>query len=526
MSDHIGSKWLSNHTGIAPVQPFPVESMIGPGRRTVLAGLVREETYPPPIRPDETIPGHLSFSLKHESVHLEFLSRLFHHIEPSVLEDWIRSEPTGQYARRAGFLYEWLTGKTLDVPGVNVGNYIDALNPDDYLVDGTPIRNPRWRVWDNLLGSPELCPIVRRTDSIKAVEKYDCAKALHELEITFGADVLLRSAVWLTIRESKASFVIEHEGKKVDRIRRFADAMERRCGVDGDPLEVSALTSLQKDILGEATRYGMRQSPVFVGHNDGFVNAVDYIAPHWDDTASLMDGLKVVLNRTRGQSSVLRSAIASFGFVYIHPMADGNGRISRFLVNDVLRRDGAVPAPFILPISATITNSSQERAGYDRALEVLSKPLMARFKGAYKFGSNVVCADGIKTNFEFDAYAEALPAWRYPDLTHQSEYLGHIVQMTIENEMTKEALYLRNMDLARDAVKNWLEGPNTDIDRIIRSIQQQGWMISNSLRKEFPHFANEELARNVIDAVREVMDPRPLPNMTDEETEDVPPGPP
>ena len=40
-----------------------------------------------------------------------------------------------------------------------------------------------------------------------------------------------------------------------------------------------------------------------------------------------------------------RAGIISFGFVYIHPMVDGNGRISRFLINDVLRRDGAVPTP-------------------------------------------------------------------------------------------------------------------------------------------------------------------------------------
>ena len=47
---------------------------------------------------------------------------------------------------------------------------------------------------------------------------------------------------------------------------------------------------------------------------------------------------------TSGLSSVARAALTSFGFVYLHPMTDGNGRISRFLINDVLRRDGALPA--------------------------------------------------------------------------------------------------------------------------------------------------------------------------------------
>jgi Fic family protein len=41
----------------------------------------------------------------------------------------------------------------------------------------------------------------------------------------------------------------------------------------------------------------------------------------------------------------MRSAIAAFGLVFIHPLADGNGRVHRFLINDILRRDGVVKDP-------------------------------------------------------------------------------------------------------------------------------------------------------------------------------------
>jgi Fic family protein len=103
----------------------------------------------------------------------------------------------------------------------------------------------------------------------------------------------------------------------------------------------------------------------------------------------LLSGLQVTMSKTSGAISVLRAAIASFGVVFIHPMADGNGQISRFLVNDVLRRDGAVPAPFILPISATITNSSKERVGYDPALEHFSRPLMQNSPSATHSAPNM-----------------------------------------------------------------------------------------------------------------------------------------
>ncbi|AMC33766.1 hypothetical protein [Janthinobacterium sp. B9-8] len=75
----------------------------------------------------------------------------------------------------------------------------------------------------------------------------------------------------------------------------------------------------------------------------------------------------------------VRAAVAPFGFVYIRQMANGNGRISRFLINDILRRDGLVPAPIILPISATIADSTQARAAYDKVLERFSHRLMRKY---------------------------------------------------------------------------------------------------------------------------------------------------
>lgn len=348
-----------------------------------------------------------------------------------------------------------------------------------------------------------------------------CDAELAKLEREFGADVLMRSVVWLSIKESKASFKIEHEDRHVDRIRRFAAAMDRRCGQDGDPLKLESLSQLQADILGMATRYGLRKSPVIVGHTAGFTNVVDYIAPHWDHTEQMLDGLRTTMVRTKGMPSILRAAIASFGFVYIHPMSDGNGRISRFLVNDVLRRDKAIPEPYIIPISATITDNSRERVAYDRALEVFSKPLMFKYHGHYDFGAGKTYDDGIESDFNFADYADALPAWRYPDLTRQADFLGHVVRMTIEVEMSREASYLRDIERARRNVKDYLEGPNSDIDQIIRSIRDNHWAISNKARKAFPMLEDARLAESVIDAVRAVLDPDYLAITDDERAIDT-----
>lgn len=81
---------------------------------------------------------------------------------------------------------------------------------------------------DNLPGTVEFCPIVHRNADIAALEQYDCARALAALEVEFGAELIRRRAVWLTVKESRASFAIEHEEQQRDRIQRFAAVIDGR----------------------------------------------------------------------------------------------------------------------------------------------------------------------------------------------------------------------------------------------------------------------------------------------------------
>ncbi|MFA7665239.1 MAG: hypothetical protein WCY32_03890 [Burkholderiaceae bacterium] len=174
-----------------------------------------------------------------------------------------------------------------------------------------------------------------------------------------------------------------------------------------------------------------------------------------------------------------------------------------------MRRDAAIPEPFILPVSATITSSVIKRRGYDQVLELFSQPFMRRYAGAWRFGPERRAEDDIRYNLEFDDYEDALSAWRYPDLTDHVEYLADIVCETIEQEMRKEAGYLRRLRLARERVKQVIEGPDTDIDRIIRSVRDNGGKVSNGLAQEFPLLADEATAAELVAALQAVF-PDPL----------------
>lgn len=179
-------------------------------------------------------------------------------------------------------------------------------------------------------------------------------------------------------------------------------------------------------------------------------------------------------------------------------MADGNGRISRFLINDVLRRDGAIPEPFILPVSATITSSTGSRRGYDQLMEVFSKPPMKHYRDQYHFGPETTAEDGIRYDLYFKTYDDAYPTWRYPDLIEHVEYLTHVVDLTINEEMRKEATYLRSIRTARAQIKEIIEGPDSDIDRIIRSVRDNEGRISNKLRKDFTLMDDPEVGQDVV----------------------------
>lgn len=502
MADWIGYKWLAARYGIDTVQAPPVTSEIGPSRRTIHNDHITREIYTANMRPEDTLAAHLTFAIKHEGVHLEFLSRLFARVPEMDIADWMNRERTGQYARRVGFLWEWLMGRELGgVEAVTGGNYVHAINPDTSLTRTQPENHPRWRVRNNLPGSRDFCPTIRRTQAVIEAEGYDCAKQLDALQAEYGTDILMRSAVWLTVKESRASFQIEREADKVDRIQRFAAVMERRCGELLSPLDREALTELQREIIGDKStfsHFGLRKSPVFVGETSGFQEVVHYIAPNWDALDAMLRGMAMFIGHTQGASPIARAAAISFGFVYIHPLADGNGRIHRFLINDSLRRDGAVPKPYILPISATITHKPQDRARYDTVLEWFSRPFMARYSGCYAFKRPVrTYDDQISSNFMFTDYDDALHAWRYLDLTQHVEYLAELIDRTIRLEMREEARLLRAWDNARNAIKEIVEGPNQDIDRIIRAIKGNGGQISNKLAAAFPVLANAGVAASI-----------------------------
>lgn len=131
--------------------------------------------------PHSSLEGHLTFALKYEGLDLAVLKRLFAAAGPEKMADVVRTKPTGRYARRIWFLYEWLTGDRLALPNATQGAYVPAADPQkQWAVEGE--NSSRHRVRNNLPGTPAFCPLIFRT---KRLEKF-VGMNLPEKALAFG----------------------------------------------------------------------------------------------------------------------------------------------------------------------------------------------------------------------------------------------------------------------------------------------------------------------------------------------------
>ena len=95
-------------------------------------GSIIKEIYPLKYWPGEQPGDQLEFVLKYDGINIGILASLFEKMTEQDFPEYVRSKPTGKYARRLWFLYEFLTGKLLVLKDLKQGNYIDLFEPEKY----------------------------------------------------------------------------------------------------------------------------------------------------------------------------------------------------------------------------------------------------------------------------------------------------------------------------------------------------------------------------------------------------------
>ncbi len=141
-------------------------------------------------------------------------------------------------------------------------------------------------------------------------------------------------------KETKSSFAIEGEVPSTDRTMRFVAALGRADHFDtGDK---QAFVDLQNSIVDP--RYAQkdwRTIQNYVGQTaSNYTEIVHFICPKPEDVASLMNGWMRAVARIEDGAvdPICAATLTGFGFVFIHPFEDGNGRIHRFLIHHSLAK--------------------------------------------------------------------------------------------------------------------------------------------------------------------------------------------
>ncbi len=463
-------------------------SPTGTLRRAIQDGRV-ESVYPQSYWPGDGTGDHLEFALKYDGVNLGMLSAIFDVAPADEIVAWISSKPTGKYARRVWFLYEFLTGRELSLPDLTKGNYIELLESDRYYTVAPGRRVQRQRVIDNLLGGKDFCPIIRRTEKLAATEGIDLQKRCIEVMTSYPPELLRRALSYLYNKETKSSFEIENIKPSASRIEKFIGLLE--MAEHRDFCEKSLLIDVQGRIVDSRFRdTDYRANQNYIGQAISYQKQlVHYVCPRPDDLPELMEGLLTAhqVMKEGAVPAIIHAAVISYGFVFMHPFEDGNGRIQRFLIHNILFLRGAIPKGLMFPVSAAMLKNP---ALYDHSLEAFSTPLM-----------RLVEYD-LDDHGEMTVPGETGRLYRYIDMTAQAEALYDFVMLTIEHELVEELDFLANYDRTKQGIQEIVDMPDRLIDLFIQLCLQNNGRLSSSKRESHFGFLTDDELADMENAVR------------------------
>jgi hypothetical protein len=286
----VGLHGLAEELGLKTPLPTVRSEIVAGSRKTTVTEARILEQYPRSYLSylPTGLAGNLRFAMRYEPIDLGVLSAAFDALGVREFENWIRSEPTGIFARRAWYLYELLTGKTLDVPDVAPSGYIDLLD-EDLHITGVAVRVRRQRINDNLLGNRLYCPLVRRTETLRAYVRQDLAKEARSIVEECDPAILARAVHYLFTKETKSSFAIEGEVPSKDRTVRFVAALQNTSTFDASSKE--AFVRLQNSIVDP--RYAQKDwhtTQNFVSQTlPDYSEDVHFVCPKPEDVPKLMD---------------------------------------------------------------------------------------------------------------------------------------------------------------------------------------------------------------------------------------------
>ena len=473
-----GYAHLIDSLDLRTVLPFQLHAVAPNNRREKTSEWV---IHPAPRMPRGTVYDHLVFALKWEGVNLLVLKQVFVKMGAALPRRAIKAHPTSAYARRLCFLYEWLMDDVIEPPERLGGTYVDAVDVKRQYATSRSLNEPRWRVRDNLPGTPAFCPLVAKTQKIERASASDLPGRAKGLTDEVPPELIERAAAFLLLSDSKASFAIESERPSKDRAQLWARVIGRAGQTS---LSWANLEAMQRDLIKDTrfVRLGKRIEEGFVGEhgpfNDPKPQHISARAKDLDDLTAGLIAFDAITGRD-GYPAVLAAASLAFGFVYIHPFADGNGRIHRYLIHHALASQGFTPEGVVFPVSTAIL---ADVVAYRQVLETVSRPLLSVIDWHSTISGNV------------DVVNETADFYRYFDATPHAEFLFDCIERTIEVDLPNELRFLASRDEFHRHGTRIVDMPERTLDLLLHMLRENGGRFSKRMRrKEFEALTEEEV---------------------------------
>lgn len=431
-------------------------------------------SFPSGVAINDTPLGHVEFALRHEGVNLEVLDAAFDKIDPALFVARLREAPNSDPARRACFLWEWMRKQSLGAPVTPTGAYVDLFPSNKYVVARNAIKDPVFRVNNNALGNPDFCPIVKLGAIDNANGVYTLLGQIQSM-ISDPRDAAMyaRAIRHLYLSETRSSFAIEREVPDANKEERFINLLARAGEeeVISEDWLVMLQNAVVKDAFSKEASYRTRQNWLEDGSG-----RMTFLPPPPQSLPQLMRGWESFVNgNDRGIDLSVKIACASFGFVYLHPFMDGNGRLHRFIIHHVLQKSGLIPAGVILPVSASI---SKNEIAYLEVLSAFSKPVTRLWKYRRSDEAPLI-----------DSSPEGRP-YRYFSADREVGFIQQMIQETVVTEIPNELNYLAGYDAAFGEINASMDLPRSDISKLVRMIQGNGGALAAGKRKQFVHLAD------------------------------------
>jgi hypothetical protein len=242
------------------------------------------------------------------------------------------------------------------------------------------------------------------------------------------------------------------------------------------------------------TRAGLRPDGVFLGERDHEGDPLpEFIGARPDDLQTLMQGLISANERMSemGLDTVLQAAATAFGFVYIHPFQDGNGRLHRCLIHHVLAERKFTPPGMVFPVSPVMLDRIDT---YRDTLRAHSGPLMDYIDWRPTPERNV------------EVQNDTADLYRYFDCTEAAEFLYGCVAQAVDRDLPREIDFLRRNDEAMRRVMNTVEMPDRMAENLVRFIRLNEGKLGRKRREgEFEKLTDDEVT-SIEAIVREAFD--------------------